>query len=167
MMRVAAGPAATLGDASGLRFAVIVSRFNEAVTGALRAGAVEALTAARASAVDTFDVPGAFELPLAARVAATGGRYDAVICLGCVIRGETPHFEYISSAVAHAIADVALATGRPVAFGVLTTDTLAQAEARAASGPGNKGYEAAAAAIDMARLLPRLAAPAPTKGIEV
>ena len=164
MMRLDA--AAALVDASGLRFAVIVARFNEAITGALRAGALEALAAARAATVDTFEVPGAFELPLAARVAAAGARYDAVVCLGCVIRGETPHFEYISSAVAHAIAEVALVTGCPVAFGVLTTDTLAQAEARAAAGPGNKGYEAAAAAIEMARLLRRLAAPAPPRGVE-
>jgi 6,7-dimethyl-8-ribityllumazine synthase len=167
MMRSGAAAGATLGDATGLRVAVIVSRFNEAVTGALRAGALEALVAAHASAVDTFEVPGAFELPLAARVAASSGKYDAVVCLGCVVRGETPHFEYISSAVAHAIAEVAIATGRPVTFGVLTTDTFAQAQARAAAGPGNNGYEAAAAAIEMAHVLRRLAAPAPPRGVEV
>jgi 6,7-dimethyl-8-ribityllumazine synthase len=166
MMRTDTTPAGVLRDATGFRFAVIVSRFNEGITGALRAGALEALSSARASRVDTFDVPGAFELPLAARVAAAGGTYDAVICLGCVIRGETPHFEYISSAVAHAIANVALVTGRPVTFGVLTTNTLAQAEARAASGPGNKGYEAAAAAIEMVHLLRRVPAPTPAPGIE-
>jgi len=167
MMRTGAAASAPICDATGLRFAVIVSRFNEGVTQALRAGALEALAAAHASRVDAFDVPGAFELPLAARAAAGSGAYDAVICLGCVIRGETPHFEYISSSVAHAIANVALETGRPVTFGVLTTDTLAQAEARAAAGPGNKGYEAATAAIDMVHLLRRLAAPAPRRGLEV
>lgn len=167
MMRPDAATATALVDAAGLRFAVIVSRFNEAVTGALRAGALEALTTAHASAIDIFDVPGAFELPLAARAAAASGKYDAVVCLGCIIRGETPHFEYISSSVAHAIAGVAIGTGRPVAFGVLTTDTLAQAAARAAAGSGNKGYEAAAAAIEMAHLLRRLAAPTPPRGVEV
>ena len=151
-----------LPGAAGYRFALLVSRFNERVTGALRAGARAALEEAGAAAgdVEDFDVPGAFELPQAARSAAGTGRFDAVICLGCVIRGETPHFEYISSAVAHGIMDAAGDTGVPIAFGVLTTDTEAQAEARAGGGRDNKGFEAAAAAIEMAVLFRRLGRPA-------
>src|SRR6185312_1830271 len=99
-----------------------------------------------------FDVPGAFEIPQAARAAAETGRFDAIVCLGCVIRGDTPHFDYISSAVAHGIMDAAGETGIPMAFGVLTTDTPEQAAARSGPGPDNKGREAAAAAIDMALL---------------
>jgi 6,7-dimethyl-8-ribityllumazine synthase len=147
-----------LPPANGYRFAVIVSRFNEAVTRALRDGAVAALREAGAADADVeeMQVPGAFELPQAARCAAETAHYDAVICLGCVIRGETPHFEYISSAVAHGIMDAAGETGVPIAFGVLTTDTQAQAEQRAAAGPDNKGGEAAAAAIEMAVLFRKL-----------
>ena len=151
--------AAPLADAAGYRFAVIVSRFNEAVTGALRDGARAALAEAgvAASDVEELQVPGAFELPQAARRAAETGRFDAVVCLGCVIRGETPHFEYISSAVAHGIMDAAGDTGVPIAFGVLTTDSAAQAEERARPGRDNKGWEAAAAAIEMAVLFRALA----------
>lgn len=141
-----------LPDASGLRFAIVVSRFNPRITDALRDGAVLALREAGAADVEIVAVPGAFEVPQAARAAAETGRFDAVVCLGCVIRGETPHFEYISSAAAHGIMDAAGETGVPMAFGVLTTDTVAQAEARAGSGPDNKGREAAAAAIEMALL---------------
>lgn len=143
-----------LGDATPFRFAVIVSRFNEEITGSLRDAAVAALKDAGASEghVQQFTVPGAFEIPQAARAAAETGRFDAVICLGCIVRGETPHFDYIASAVAHGIMDAAGETGVPIAFGVLTTDTLAQAEARAGAGPDNKGREAAAAAIEMAAL---------------
>jgi 6,7-dimethyl-8-ribityllumazine synthase len=153
-----AGARTPLPSAAGYRFAIIVSRFNEAVTVRLCDGARDALTAAGAASEDLeiFEVPGAFELPQAARCAAEGGRYDAVVCLGCVIRGETPHFEYISTAVAHGIQEASGETGVPMAFGVLTTDTLAQAEARAVDGPDNKGYEAAAAAIEMAALFRRL-----------
>jgi 6,7-dimethyl-8-ribityllumazine synthase len=145
-------PAAPLGDASPFRFAVIVSRFNEAVTGSLRDAAVAALTEAGAAAgqVHVFAVPGAFEIPQAARAAAESGRFDAIVCLGCIIRGETPHFEYIASAVAHGITAAAGETGVPMAFGVLTTDTAEQAEARSGPGHDNKGREAAAAAIEMA-----------------
>ena len=147
--------AAPLPGAAGFRFAVIVSRFNESVTEALRTGAQAALAEAgvAGSDVEELRVPGAFELPLAARRAAETGRFDAVVCVGCVIRGETPHFEYISAAVAQGIMDAAGETGVPIAFGVLTTDTQAQAEERAQPGPGNKGWEAAAAAVDMALLL--------------
>ena len=153
-----AGSRTPLPSAAGYRFAIIVSRFNEAITARLCDGARGALTAAGAASEDLeiFEVPGAFELPQAARCAAEGGRYDAVLCLGCVIRGETPHFEYISAAVAHGIQEASGETGVPMAFGVLTTDTLAQAEARAVDGPDNKGYEAAAAAIEMAALFRRL-----------
>ena len=106
--------------------------------------------------VEDYSVPGAFELPQAARLAAETGRFDAVICLGCVIRGETPHFEYISSAVAHGIMEAALETGIPIVFGVLTTDTESQARERAGSGRDNKGWEAAAAGIEMAMLFRQL-----------
>ncbi|HET7697647.1 MAG TPA: 6,7-dimethyl-8-ribityllumazine synthase [Vicinamibacterales bacterium] len=153
-MRTEGQPAAPLPDASAFRFAVIVSRFNDAVTDSLRDAAVSALKEAGAADghVHLFSVPGAFELPQAARAAAETGRFDAVVCLGCIIRGETPHFEYIASAVAHGITDAAGETGVPMAFGVLTTDTLEQAAARSGSGPDNKGREAAAAAIEMAAL---------------
>jgi len=145
-------PAAPLPDGSAFRFAVIVSRFNEAVTDSLRDAAVAALREAGAleGNVQVFSVPGAFEIPQAARAAAETGRFDAIVCLGCVIRGETPHFDYISSAVAHGITDAAGDTGVPMAFGVLTTDTQEQAAARSGPGPDNKGREAAAAAIEMA-----------------
>ena len=158
-MRHDDSPAADrLPPAGGLRFAIIVSRFNESVTSRLRDGARAALAEAGAADehVELFEVPGAFELPQAARCAAEGGRFDAVVCLGCVIRGETPHFEYIASSVAHGIQEASGETGVPIAFGVLTTDTLAQAEARAAGGRANKGFEAAAAAIEMATLFRRL-----------
>ena len=152
-------PAAPLADASAFRFAVIVSRFNEEVTGSLRDAALSALKEAGAadSNVQLLSVPGAFEIPQAARAAAESGRFDAVVCLGCIIRGETPHFDYIASAVAHGITDAAGGTGVPMAFGVLTTDTLEQAAARSGPGPDNKGREAAAAAIEMAALYKSLA----------
>jgi 6,7-dimethyl-8-ribityllumazine synthase len=148
---------APLGDASPFRFAVIVSRFNEEITGSLRDAAVGALAEAGAASasVQVFDVPGAYELPQAARAAAETGGFDAVVCLGCVIRGETPHFDYISSAVAHGITAAAGDTGVPMAFGVLTTNTLEQARARAGADADNKGREAAAAAIEMAALYKR------------
>lgn len=139
-------------DAHGLRFAIVVSRFNRDVTDRLLAGAREALGAAGAAGVETFHVPGAFELPFVAQRLCRAGRVDAVVCLGCLVRGETPHFEYISSAVAQGLMRVALDTGRPVAFGVLTCDTLEQALARARPDQTNKGVEAATAAIEMARV---------------
>ena len=146
--------------ADGCHFALVVSRFNESITSSLREGARTALTqaGARPTDVEEFDVPGAFELPQAARAIAETGRFDAVVALGCVIRGETPHFEYISSAVAQGLTAAAGETGVPMTFGVLTTDTEAQAVARAGSGPDNKGFEAAAAAIDMAILFRSLRA---------
>jgi 6,7-dimethyl-8-ribityllumazine synthase len=154
-------PPAPLADATAFRFAVIVSRFNEAVTESLRDAATAALTEAGAAAVQVFPVPGAFEIPQAARAAAESGRFDAIVCLGCIIRGETPHFEYIASAVAHGIMEAAGDTGVPMAFGVLTTDTAEQAAARSGPGADNKGREAAAAAIEMAALYRTLASASP------
>jgi 6,7-dimethyl-8-ribityllumazine synthase len=152
-------PPRPLADATAFRFAVIVSRFNETVTGSLRDAAAAALKDAGATNVQILSVPGAFELPQAARAAAESGRFDAVVCLGCIIRGETPHFEYLASAVAHGITDAAGDTGIPMAFGVLTTDTMEQAAARSGPGPDNKGREAAAAAIEMAALYRSLSGP--------
>jgi 6,7-dimethyl-8-ribityllumazine synthase len=143
-----------LSPAGGARFALVVSRFNEAITSRLANGARTALVEAGASDghIESLAVPGAFELPQAARKAAESGRFDAIVCLGCVIRGETPHFEYISTAVAHGLMAAAGETGVPMAFGVLTTDTWEQAEARTGDGRDNKGFEAAAAALEMAAL---------------
>jgi 6,7-dimethyl-8-ribityllumazine synthase len=144
--------------ASGYRFAIVFSRFNTVITDRLRDGAISALSEAGAASgdVEVVSVPGAFEIPQAARRLAETGKFDAVVCLGCVIRGATPHFEYISSSVAHGIQDASAETGVPMAFGVLTTDTWEQAEERATPGRDNKGYEAAAAAIEMAHLFRRL-----------
>ena len=147
------------GRAKGFRFAVVVSKYNDFVTDRLQAGALAALTAAGAADDDVtlVRVPGAFEIPVAALRAAQSGRFDAIVCLGCVIRGETPHFDYICSAVSHGLADGAAATGVPMAFGVLTTNSAEEALARAGDGPGNKGYEAAMAAVEMADVVARLA----------
>jgi 6,7-dimethyl-8-ribityllumazine synthase len=136
-------------DARGLKFAIVVARFNSAITEKLLAGAQEALTKAGASGVEVFHVPGAFELPLATKWLAHGG-YSAIIALGAVIRGETPHFDFVASEAARGLQQVALECNIPVAFGVLTTDTLEQAEARAGGKHGNKGYDAAMTAIEMA-----------------
>jgi 6,7-dimethyl-8-ribityllumazine synthase len=156
-MRPDVAPPVSLPPAAGFAFALLVSRFNQDITARLRAGAEQALAEAGAAQVEVFDVPGAFELPLAAKAAAATRRFDAVIGLGCLVRGETPHFDYISSAAAQGLMDASLQTGVPVAFGVLTVDTPAQAEARALPDRTNKGYEAAAAAIEMVHLLRRLA----------
>jgi len=146
------------GRAKGLRFALVVSKYNDFVTDRLQAGALEALAAAGVAPGDitVVRVPGAFEIPLAAQHAAHTGRYDAVVCLGCVIRGETPHFEYICSAVAHGLTAASAATGVPMAFGVLTTNSVEEALARAGDGPSNKGREAAVAAIEMAEVVAHL-----------
>ena len=140
--------------AGGNRFAVVVSRFNEEITQGLLAGALAALEQAgvSSSAHTVVWVPGAFELPLTAQRLAESGDYDAVVCLGCLIKGDTMHFEYIAESVAHGLAQVALQAGVPIALGVLTTLTEAQAVERAAPGPGNKGAEAARAALEMASL---------------
>jgi 6,7-dimethyl-8-ribityllumazine synthase len=141
--------------AIGQRFAIVVARFNESVTDGLLAGAREVLTEAgvRDEDVTVLRVPGAFEIPLAAQRLAETGRFSAVICLGCVIKGDTMHFEFIAGAATEGIARVATATGVPVAFGVLTTLTDAQAVERSIPGPDNKGREAALAAVEMATLL--------------
>jgi 6,7-dimethyl-8-ribityllumazine synthase len=144
---------------AGLRVALVVSRYHDVVTRRLQEGALAALAEAgvAGSAVEVFEVAGAYELPQAARAAAETGRFDAVVCLGCVIRGQTPHFEYIAGAAAHGVMQAALATRVPIAFGVLTTNSLGEALARAGAGPANKGREAAVAALDLARLFRRLA----------
>jgi 6,7-dimethyl-8-ribityllumazine synthase len=153
----------TLPDASQLRVALVVARFNPSITGSLRDGARAALTTAGASpdAIEVFDVPGAFEIPFAAQALASSGRFDAIVCLGCLIRGATPHFEYIASAVSHGITAAAAETGVPMAFGVLTVNTDAEALERAAPDRTNKGWEAAVAAIEMARFVRRLSAMRP------
>ncbi len=145
-------------DATGLRFGIVVSKFNEFITSQLLAAAVETLTKAGADkeSVEVVRVPGAFEIPLIARRLARSRRFDAVICLGAVIRGETPHFEYISAEVSRGIAQVSADYDLPVVFGVLTTDTVAQAMERAGPPDRNRGAEAARTAIDMATLLKRL-----------
>ena len=137
-----------------MRFAIIVARFNEEITSGLLSGARAALAEASVRDEDVFvvHVPGAFEIPVAAMRLAETGDFDAVICLGCLIKGDTMHFEYIASATSHGIMDVSTTTGVPVAFGVLTTMTDEQAEVRSAPGPDNKGREAALAAIEMAVL---------------
>jgi 6,7-dimethyl-8-ribityllumazine synthase len=145
-------------SAAGCRFALVVSRFNEEITEGLLQGARQALAEAEVadSDVTVMHVPGAFEIPVTALRAAETGQFDAVICIGCVIKGETMHFEYIAGTVCQAIADAASATGVPIALGVLTTLTEEQAAARAADGPENKGREAALAAVEMATLFRQL-----------
>lgn len=143
------------------RFALVVSKYNDFITDRLQAGAIDAL---RGSGVADSDltivrVPGAFEIPLAAQHAAETGRFEAIVCLGCVIRGDTPHFDYICSAVAHGITAAAAATGVPMAFGVLTTNSVEEALARAGEGPDNKGREAAFAALEMADVVAALTRP--------
>ena len=145
-------------SAAGRRIGIVVSRFNANITSRLLAGALEALRAHGADEEDltVVHVPGAFELPLAAQRLAHKGNVQAVICLGAVIRGETPHFEYVAAQASEGIAAVARTCGLPVTFGVITADTMEQALARAGGGAGNKGYEAAVAALEMADLLERL-----------
>src|SRR5882672_9284562 len=142
-------------SAAGLRFAIVVSRFNSFITERLLAGAMDALTrhGADPEQVDIIKVPGAWEVPVAAGEVARQHRYDAVICLSCVIRGETPHFDYIAAEVSKGVAHVAVETGVPVAYGVLTTNTLEQAIDRAGAKSGNKGFDAAMSAIEMVNLL--------------
>src|SRR5215471_11400740 len=140
--------------ATGMRFAVVVSRFNSFITERLLAGALDALGrhGAGEDAIDVIKVPGSWEVPLVASEVARQHRYDAVICLSAVIRGETPHFDYVAAEAAKGVAHAALDTGVPVAFGVLTTNTLEQAIDRAGAKGGNKGFDAAMTAIEMANL---------------
>jgi 6,7-dimethyl-8-ribityllumazine synthase len=141
-----------------MRVAIVVSRFNDFVTGRLLEGARAALADADVADgdVEVLHVPGAFEIPMAAQRIAETGKVDAVVCLGCLIRGATPHFEYIAAACANGITQAAASTGVPMAFGVLTTNSAEEALERAAPGPANKGREAADAALEMARLFARL-----------
>ena len=141
-----------------MRIAIVVSRYHDFVTDRLRAGALAALAAGGVGVDDVtvLQVPGAFEIPFAARRAAETGRFQAIVCLGCLIRGATPHFEYIASAVSHGLTAAAGDTGVPMAFGVLTTNSIEEALERAGEGSANKGWEAAAAAVEMAALVAQL-----------
>jgi 6,7-dimethyl-8-ribityllumazine synthase len=145
-------------QAEGMRFAIVVSRFNDFIGEHLVGGALDALNrnGAKEEDVAIFKVPGAFEIPLVAKQLALQKNYDAVICLGAVIRGATPHFEYVSAEVSKGIANASLETGTPMAFGVITTDNLEQAIERAGSKAGNKGWSAAIAAIEMVDLLRKI-----------
>jgi 6,7-dimethyl-8-ribityllumazine synthase len=145
-------------QAAGLRFGIVVSKFNEFVTSRLLFGATQVLAKAGASeqGIEIVRVPGAFEIPLVARRLARSGRFDAIICLGAVIRGETPHFEYISAEAGRGIAQAALESDLPVVFGVLTTDNVNQALERAGEIGRNRGADAARTAIEMANLMRQL-----------
>ncbi len=142
-------------DASGLRIGIVISRFNEFISTKLLGGAMDALIRHGASDkdVEVAWVPGAFEIPLVAKKMADSGRYDCVICLGCIIRGATPHFDYVAAESSKGIAQVAMKSHCPVAFGILTTETIEQAIERAGTKAGNKGWDAALAGVEMANLL--------------
>ncbi len=144
--------------AAGKRFAVVASRYNELITRKLLEGAMDCFERHHAESdnITTVWVPGAFEIPSAARKLAAGGAYDAVVCLGAVIRGTTPHFDYVAAEVSKGVAQVGLASGVPVIFGVITTDTIEQAIERAGTRVGNKGWDAALSAIEMADLFTRI-----------
>jgi len=145
-------------QAKGLKFAIVVSRFNDFITSKLLDGAKDALLrhGAKEEDIDIARVPGSFEIPLIAKKLASKGTYNAVICLGTVIRGATPHFEYVAAEVAKGIAAASMETGVPIAFGVITSDTIEQAVERAGTKSGNKGFDAAITAIEMAQLLKKL-----------
>lgn len=145
-------------DAKGLKFGIIVSRFNSFICERLLEGAIDALIRHGGNDADisVMRVPGAFEIPLAAQTMAGSKKFDAVICLGAVIRGSTPHFDYVAAEVSKGVASVSLQSGVPVAFGVLTTDTIEQAVERAGTKAGNKGFEAAVTAIETVNVLKAL-----------
>lgn len=145
-------------QAKGLRFGIVVSRFNDFITNKLLDGAIDVLLrhGADEKDIDVVKVPGSFEIPLVAKKIAQKKTYDAVICLGTIIRGATPHFEYIASEVAKGVATTSMETGIPMAFGVITADTIEQAVERAGTKSGNKGADAAVVAIEMAQLLKKL-----------
>jgi len=145
--------------AQGLKFGIIAARFNDFITGRLMEGALDGLQrhGAAESDIEIVKVPGAYEIPLAAKMLAQSKKYDAIICLGAVIRGATPHFEYVSAEVSKGIASVSMDSGVPVIFGVLTTDTIEQAIERAGTKSGNKGWDAALSAIEMANLMRQIA----------
>jgi len=142
-------------NAQGLKFGIVVSRFNDFITSKLLDGSIDALVrhGANKADIDVIKVPGSFEIPLAAKILASKGIYNAIICLGAVIRGATPHFDYVAAEVSKGIASVSLEMNVPVAFGVVTTDTIEQAIERAGTKSGNKGWDAALTAIEMARLI--------------
>jgi 6,7-dimethyl-8-ribityllumazine synthase len=145
--------------AKGLKFGIVAARFNDFITGRLLDGALDALQrhGAAEGDIEVVRVPGSYEIPLAARMLARSKKYDAVICLGAVIRGATPHFEYVSAEVSKGVAAVSLESGLPVIFGVLTTDTIEQAIERAGAKSGNKGWDAALSAIEMANVMRQIA----------
>jgi len=145
-------------DAKGLKFGIVIARFNEFISGKLLAGCVDGLKrhGADEKNLEVVWSPGSFEIPLLAKKMVQGGKYDAVICLGAIIRGATPHFDYVAAEVSKGVAQVGLESGVPVIFGVLTTDNLEQAIERAGTKGGNKGFDAALAAIEMANLLKEL-----------
>lgn len=145
-------------QAKGLKFAIIVSRFNDFITGKLLEGAVDGLLrhGAKEEDIEVIKVPGAFEIPLTAKRVAAKGSYNALICLGTVIRGATPHFDYVAAEVSKGVATASMETGVPIAFGVLTTDTIEQAVERAGTKSGNKGFDAAMTAIEMAQVFKKL-----------
>lgn len=145
-------------QAKGLKFAIIVSRFNDFITGKLLDGAVDGLLrhGAKDEDIEVVKVPGALEIPLTAKRVAAKGSYDALICLGAVIRGATPHFDYVAAEVSKGVATASMETGVPIAFGVLTTDTIEQAVERAGTKSGNKGFDAAMTAIEMAQVFKKL-----------
>jgi 6,7-dimethyl-8-ribityllumazine synthase len=142
-------------SAKGLKFGIVAARFNDFITGRLVDGALDGLQrhGVADADIDVVKVPGSYEIPLAARAMAQSRKYNAVICLGAVIRGATPHFEYVSAEVSKGVAAVSLETGLPVIFGVLTTDTIEQAVERAGTKSGNKGWDAALSAIEMANVM--------------
>jgi 6,7-dimethyl-8-ribityllumazine synthase len=146
-------------SAKGLKFGIVAARFNDFITGRLLEGALDALQRHGVSEtdIDIVKVPGSYEIPLAAQTLARSKKYQAVICLGAVIRGATPHFEYVSAEVSKGVAAVSLETGLPVIFGVLTTDTIEQAIERAGTKGGNKGWDAAMSAIEMANVMRQFA----------
>jgi 6,7-dimethyl-8-ribityllumazine synthase len=142
-------------DAKGLKFALVVSRFNDVICSRLLDGALDGLkrTGAADDDIDIFRVPGSFEIPLMAKKLATKKKWDAVICLGALIRGETPHFDYLSAEVTKGVAQTAMETGIPITYGVITADTVEQALNRAGLKSGNKGFESALAAVELANLM--------------
>jgi 6,7-dimethyl-8-ribityllumazine synthase len=156
-------------DAAGMRFGIVVSRFNSFITDRLLAGALDALEKGGASAeqTDLVRVPGAFEIALAAKKMAQARHYDSIIAIGCVLRGETPHFDYVATEVARGVQLAQMDTGVPIIFCVLTCDTLEQAIERAGLKGGNKGYEAGLAALEMAKLSSQLRAAAPISAVRI
>ena len=147
-------------DANGLKLAIVVARFNSFITDRLLSGALDALrrSGAQAEDIEVVRVPGSWEMPVVARALAERNRFDAIICLGCVIRGETAHFDYVAGEAAKGLGQVAAQMGVPVIFGVLTTNTVDQAIDRAGAKSGNKGFDAAMTAVEMANLMKKLKA---------